>query len=204
MNFANVLFEDGKRGEFSLLTLADPAMEHPRDCVVEKNVHVDRLEYLDRAELERDFGGSRRPPCGAGGQQRSSAVRLPHRLRQAEEPAPAPAPAWGSRHDSSGGPVFRGSTEEDERRVEKRGDLAIVLNARTAAQRGACEAAELLGKFRLGARIEFDENCQDELEQLRRHQVLTKFWLWFGRARYKGTVFLVSAKRTRPGGRPRG
>ena len=77
-NFCTCLFEDEIRGHFSLITFADPKMNHPEDCVIRKNWYINE-DYLP--ENERKTPIFTKNVKASNFASNDSKISLPHELK---------------------------------------------------------------------------------------------------------------------------
>ena len=127
-NFCTCLYEDEVRGHFSLITFADPDMQHPEDCKIRKNYYICN-DYLPADERGRPVFSKNVARKSFGGQ--SSKIKFPLTLQSDHGESPP------------------------EKRLCIGGEDHIDLNV------------------------------------LRRYGVLEKFWIFFGREKFRSYVFLA-------------
>ena len=169
-NYCTCLYEDGERGSFSLVTFADPAMGHPEDCVIREN-YLTLGTYLPDGE---SVLFTKNQKVSNFNRIHSSNITFPHVMET--------------------GP--RVETFDDDEACDDLTDFFL-----DEAREDGDGGDESDGDFDNTHDDDYEPSCKGrrlaagvknvDLENLKKYQVLEKFWIFFTQPKFRNYTLLA-------------
>ena len=175
-NYCTCLFEDSERGHFSLVTFADPDMQHPKDCTIQKDYLV-LDSYLPEDEPNTLYHDNKKCSNFAGN-IRSSKIILPHRMQV--------GPLVQETSDTFDTFFMDDEADEDSDSDDDDDDDDNDDDVDADSARDFDADGEKGSHTRMNA-----GEANVDMDLLRSYNVLEKFWIFFSQPRFRNYTLLA-------------